>query len=257
MIRLITWNVNSIRTRLERLLSVLDRHKPDIVCLQEIKVIAEKFPTLDLKQAGYYSSVYGQKTYNGVAILSRIKPENVRTSMEDDVDDPQARLISADINGLRVFSIYVPNGSTVGSEKWKYKIDWLARLDRFLETTANPADKLALCGDFNVAPDDKDVRNPEAWRSSVLSDEDGRKAFGRLLKWGFVDVFREVHPEGGIYSWWDYRRLGFPKNDGLRIDAVLATPPLAKRLKNAEIDRAERKGKRPSDHAPVIVDFEV
>lgn len=250
--RIITWNVNSIRTRLERLLGVLERHEPDVVCLQELKVVDENFPELELKRAGYHSAVLGQKTYNGVAILSKGEPANVSRSLDDDA---QARLIVADCGDIRVFSVYVPNGGSVGSEKWEYKLGWLSRLRRYLDSREDPQRPLALCGDFNVAPDDKDVKNPEKWKDSVLCHGEARAALQNVVDWGLVDAFRAKHPDGGIYSWWDYRMLGFPKNDGLRIDGVYVTEPLANRIEAAEIDRNERKGKQPSDHAPVIIDL--
>ena len=209
--RIITWNVNSIRTRLPRLLDVLERHQPDVVCLQELKVVEEEFPSLDVKQAGYHSAIVGQKTYNGVAILSTRKPENMVTSMADGVDDSQARLIAADVGDVRVMSVYVPNGGSVGSEKWAYKLEWLARLVRYLDAHGDPSAALAVCGDFNIAPDDADVKNPEKWRETVLCHADGRAAFRRLIDWGLTDAFRTEHPDGGIYSWWDYRMLGFPQ----------------------------------------------
>ncbi len=257
--RIVTWNVNSIRTRLPRLLGVLKRHQPDVICLQELKVVDEGFPVLDVKQAGYHSTIVGQKTYNGVAILSKEKADNVATSMADgtDHDDPQARLVAADVGGVRVISVYVPNGGTVGSDKWDYKLEWLSRLRSYLDAQGDPAKSMAVCGDFNIAPDDHDVNNPERWKDSVLCHPDGRAAFRELIEWGLVDAFRAHHPDGGIFSWWDYRMLGFPKNDGLRIDGILVTKHLAERIRDAFVDRNERKGKQPSDHAPVVVDFTV
>lgn len=255
--RIVTWNVNSIRTRLPRLLGVLERHRPDVVCLQELKVVDEKFPTLDVKQSGYYSTIVGQKTYNGVAILSKVKADNVATSMADGTDDPQARLVAADVGGVRVVSVYVPNGGSVSSDKWDYKLEWLTRLRSYLDAEGDPAKPLAVCGDFNIAPDDHDVNNPERWKDSVLCHPDGRAAFHKLIEWGLVDAFRAHHPDGGIFSWWDYRMLGFPKNDGLRIDGLLVTKPLAEHIGDAFVDRDERKGKQPSDHAPVVVDFTI
>ena len=256
--RIITWNVNSIRTRLERLVGVLERHEPDAICLQELKMAEEEFPALPLKQAGYHSAIYGQKTYNGVAILSKASsgpPRNVTRSLEDSADDSQARLIAADVAGVRVISVYVPNGGDLTSEKWAYKLEWLSRLHEYLEAKTDPEKPLAVCGDFNITPDDKDVKHPELWAESVLCHREARGAFDRLIDWGLVDAFRVVHPEGGIYSWWDYRRLGFQKDNGLRIDGVLVTKPLAERIQGAFVDRDERKGKLPSDHAPVVLDF--
>ncbi|MFQ5792696.1 MAG: exodeoxyribonuclease III, partial [Acidobacteriota bacterium] len=159
------------------------------------------------------------------------------------------------IDDVQVLSVYVPNGSVVGSEKWEYKLDWMHRLRDYLDRHADPKEPLALCGDFNIAPDDRDVADPEAWRDTVLCHEEGRRALRHVLDWGLVDVFRLKHPEGGIYSWWDYRELGFPRNDGLRLDHIFATRPLADLLASAEIDRRERKGKKPSDHAPVVAVF--
>lgn len=253
--RIATWNVNSIRTRLPRLLGVLERHQPDVICLQELKVPDEDFPALDVRGLGYHAAIVGQQTYNGVAILSTEEPENVATSMADGSDDSQARLVAADVQGIRVLSVYVPNGGSVGSEKWEYKLEWLSRLKRYLENHESPTAPLAVCGDFNIAPDDRDVKKPEKWKETVLCHPEVRARFRALLEWGLVDAFRARHPEGGIYSWWDYRMLGFPKDDGLRLDGILVTLPLADRLENAFVDRDERKGKGPSDHAPVITDF--
>ena len=253
--KIATWNVNSVRSRLERLLRWLDRQRPDVVCLQELKAATDQFPYAPLRDAGYAASVYGQKTYNGVAILSRTEPEDVCRSLDDEDDGSQARFISARVDGLRIMSVYVPNGGTVGSEKWRYKLAWLARLRAHLDRHGDPTEPLALCGDFNVAPDDSDVANPDAWRNTVLCHEEGRLALSSVKAWGLVDLVRMKHPDGGIYSWWDYRLLGFPKNDGLRIDHIFATEPVARRLAAAAIDRNERKGKQPSDHAPVLVEL--
>ena len=253
--KIATWNVNSIRVRLERLLGVLNRHQPDVLCLQELKAVEDQFPFEPLREAGYFAAVYGQRTYNGVAIVSRSEPQDVRKSFEDGVEDPQARFVSAAVNGVRVISIYVPNGSVVGSEKWDYKLDWMRRLRSYLDANHNRSEPLALCGDFNVAPEDRDVANPEKWRNSVLCHEAGRAALRGVCEWGLADGFRWHRSEDGLYSWWDYRQLGFPKNDGLRIDHVLVTGELARRVQAAEIDRQERKGKQPSDHAPVLLRF--
>jgi exodeoxyribonuclease-3 len=225
--------------------------------LQELKVTDDAFPYEPIRSAGYHAAVCGQKTYNGVAILARAEPANVERGLGDDVDDPQARLIAADVAGIRIISAYVPNGQLVGSEKYVYKLDWLRRLKEYLEQRCRPSDPLVLCGDFNVAPDDRDVANPDKWAGSVLCHQTVRDALEDVRSWGLTDVFRQHHPEGGIYSWWDYRMLGFPKNDGLRIDHVFATQSLAERCTVAEVDRDERKGQKPSDHAPVITTFAV
>ncbi len=251
--KIATWNVNSIRSRHERLLRFLDRHQPDVLCLQELKAPESDFPFDPLREAGYFAAVHGQKTYNGVAILSRSEPKEIERSFGDDVDDPQARFVSALIEDLRVLAVYVPNGASVGSEKWEYKLQWLSRLRNYLDRTADPTSSLVLCGDLNIATDDLDVANPEPWRDSVLCHEEGRKALEHVRRWGLVDAFRLKHPGGGIYSWWDYRRLAFPKNDGLRIDHIFVTESLTSRVAEAEVDREERKGKKPSDHAPVMI----
>ncbi len=253
--KIATWNVNSIRARLNRVLAYLEKERPDVVCLQELKTVEEAFPAEAIREAGYFSAVYGQKTYNGVAILSRTEPTGVARGMEDGIDDPQARLIAADVEGIRVISAYVPNGQAVGSEKYDYKLAWLGRLADLVAQQYEPKDLVVLCGDFNVARDDKDVAKPEDWAETVLCHAGARQALERIVTWGFMDPIRSNHPEGGIYTWWDYRMLAFPKNNGLRLDYVFATEPLAHRVTAASVDRDERKGAKPSDHAPVIVTF--
>jgi exodeoxyribonuclease III len=249
--KLATWNVNSVRAREARLIGWLERHRPDVLCLQELKGAAEFFPTAAVAKVGYRAAVLGQKAYNGVAILAREKLEDVRRGLDDGVDDPQARLISARVGGVRVICVYVPNGGDVGHAKWQYKLAWLERLAAYLKRWHEPSEPLVLCGDFNIAPDDRDVANPESWRDTVLCHADVRARLAPLLVWGLRDLLRQTHPEGGIFSWWDYRNLGFPKNDGLRIDLVLATAPVT--CREAVVDREERQGQQPSDHAPVVV----
>ncbi len=251
--KLATYNVNSIRARFDRLVAWLGREQPDVVCLQELKVADDEFPRLELEGAGWHCAVWGQKTYNGVAILSRAPLSVVRRGFDDGTDDAEARLLIATAGGLRVASAYVPNGQVVGSDKWAYKLAWLDRLRAWLERTAGPDAPLALCGDFNVAPEDRDVARPEAWRDSVLTHADGRARFASLLAWGLTDTLRRQYPEGeGPYTWWDYRMLGFAKNNGMRIDHILVTAPVAARCRQAWVVREERKGKQPSDHAPVV-----
>jgi exodeoxyribonuclease-3 len=252
--RIATWNVNSVKARKERLLAFLLRHRPDVVCLQELKTEEAGFPADELRAAGYSSAILGQKTYNGVAILSREEPRDVVTGFGDGGDESQARLVAATVGGLRFASAYVPNGKEVGSEKWPYKLEWLARLAAWAARSRS-GPPLVLCGDFNVAPEDRDVANPAAWAGSVLCHPDVRAAWGTVVGTGLVDSFRLRHAEGGHYSWWDYRMLGFPKNDGLRIDHVLLAGSLADRCTGAFIDRDERKGKLPSDHAPVFAEL--
>jgi exodeoxyribonuclease-3 len=253
--KLVTWNVNSIRQRLERLLALLARHVPDVVCLQETKVTDADFPADELRAAGFSAATLGQKAYNGVAILAREPLEQVTAGFRDGGDDAQARLLAATVGGLRVLCAYVPNGQSVGSEKYAFKLEWYERLRKLLEREADPARPLALCGDFNVAPADIDVHDPEAWRGQVLCSEPERAALARVLEWGLSDCFRRKFPDKVAFSWWDYRMLGFPKNRGLRIDHVLVTEPLFARLDDVAIDREERKGKSASDHAPVLAVF--
>ena len=254
--RIATWNVNSIRARQDRLLAWLAKQAPDVLCLQETKVEDAGFPFEALRSAGYYAVVHGQRTYNGVAILAREEPREVVAGLGDGADDAQARLLSARVAGLRVLSVYVPNGDTVGSEKWRYKLEWLRRLRARLDAHHTAGEPLLVCGDLNVARDEGDVAHPDRWAESVLFHPEARAALEHVRSFGLVDVFRQIHPEGGIYSWWDYRMLAFPKNDGLRIDHLLATQGLAGRCTDARVDRDERKGKGASDHAPVVASFE-
>lgn len=251
-----TWNINSLRVRMQRVLTWLDSKQPDVLCLQETKTEDKLFPYPEFKANGYHAVHRGQKTYNGVAILSRQPIEDVHFGMDAEDADTQARLVSASIGGVRVISAYVPNGQVVGSEKFAYKLAWLKRLRAYLDRHFSPARPLALCGDFNVAPEPIDVHDPELWKNSVLFCDEARMALAEVLAFGLIDAYRLHHPEPGRYTWWDYRMLAFPKNLGLRIDHIFVTPPLARRCKSAEIDREARKGTQPSDHAPVWAVFE-
>jgi len=253
--KIATWNVNSIRAREERLLRWLAAAQPDVVCLQELKVTDDAFPMEAVRGAGYEAAVFGQKTYNGVAILARSEPVEVERGLGDDVDDPQARIITALVGGVRVASAYFPNGGELGSDKWTYKLEWMRRLRAWLDRRFKPSEPLALCGDFNVAPEARDVCDPAGWEETVLFHPDARKALAQVRAWGFADGFRLHHQEAGRYSWWDYRMLAFPKDRGLRIDHVFLSEPLAKRCTGASIERNERKGKQPSDHVPVVVEL--
>jgi exodeoxyribonuclease III len=254
--RIVSWNINSLRRRQERLLTWLGSTEPDVVCLQETKCTDEQFPVLDLKAAGYHSVFHGQKSYNGVAILSKIEPTNVRLALCDEEEDPQARVIAATIAGLRIYSIYAPNGQAVGSPAYDYKMRWYERLKNCLQRES-PDQQLVVCGDFNVAPKDEDIYDPDLWRGAIMCSEGERKAFDDLCAIGLVDTLRLHHPEPGLFSWWDYRMLSFPKNRGLRIDAILASKSLASRCVATGIEREMRKGKEPSDHAPVWAEFSV
>ena len=255
MFTVATWNVNSVRAREERLLAWLAKARPDVLCLQELKVTDDDFPFATLREAGYHAAVLGQPTYNGVAILSRTHPTDVGLGFDDGVNDREARIITAVVRDYLIASIYVPNGRNVGSDKWEYKLAWLERLARFTADRLRPDVKLLLCGDFNVAPDDRDVAKPERWKDTVLCHPDGRAALARVTNVGLIDTIRIHHEGPGPYSWWDYRMLAFPKGDGLRIDHIFASEAAARLCINASIDRDERKGEKPSDHVPVVAVF--
>lgn len=256
MLKIATWNVNSVKARKDRLLDWLERESPDVLCLQELKVDAAAFPHEAVREAGYEALVHAQKTYNGVAILAREPLTDPRSGLDNDPHDSQARHIEATVTGVRIVSLYVPNGGDGAGEKWEYKLAWLERLLAYLERTHDPQQPLLLCGDLNIAPDDLDVARPSEWKNTVLCRPEVRQAFSRLLAWGLTDVVRKHHPEGGPYSFWDYRMLGFQKGNGLRIDHILATAPLAAACTSATVDREQRKGKQPSDHAPVLALFD-
>lgn len=255
-----TWNVNSLRMRQERLLSWLTEHKPDVLCLQEVKLQEPDFPTVEFRSVGYSAIMVGQKSYNGVAILTRLEhgtPTAVHAGMDDGDPDSEARLLLATIPGLgvRVGSVYVPNGQSIDSDKYSYKLRWLGRLYAYLARQLPGAPPLVLCGDFNIAPSDHDVYDPIGWRDTVICHTEARAALGKVMDLGFVDTLRKVHPDKTVYTYWDYRGLSFPKNLGLRIDHILATSALAERCVDALVDRQARKGEKPSDHVPLLVRF--
>ncbi|CAN5206762.1 exodeoxyribonuclease III [soil metagenome] len=255
--KIVSWNINSLRKRQERLLGWLRETQPDVVCLQETKCTDGQFPAQALREAGYFSVFHGQKSYNGVAILSKLEPREVRPVLCDEEEDPQARVIAATIGDVRVFSVYAPNGQAVGSPAYDYKLKWYERLRNCLTRHESGATELAICGDFNVAPADDDTHDPVLWRGAIMCSDGERAAFQALCDSGLVDTLR-LHEKGpGPFSWWDYRMLSFPKNRGLRIDAVLASTSLAARCTAAGVDREMRKGKEPSDHAPVWAEFEM
>jgi exodeoxyribonuclease-3 len=253
--KLATWNVNSIRAREERLMRWLRASQPDVVCLQELKVAEDAFPLLAVGALGYHAAIHGQKAYNGVAILARAEPGDVERGFRDGGDEREARLVAARVGDLHVVCAYAPNGAEVGSQKWAYKLEWLRRLRAWLDRRFRPGDRVALCGDLNVAPEARDVCDPAAWEPSVLFHPDARAALEAVRRWGFVDAFRMHHQAPGFYTWWDYRQLAFPRNQGLRIDHVFLSEPAAATCQAALIDRNERKGRQPSDHAPLIVEL--
>jgi exodeoxyribonuclease-3 len=255
-VRVATWNVNSLKARLPRVEEWLDAVKPDVVCLQETKLADAAFPALSFQALGYEGAHFGQGRWNGVAILSRVGLEQVQVGFGDgDPEDAEARLLWATCGGLRVGTVYIPNGREVGHEMYEYKLAFLARLRRQLETQADPAAPLLLAGDFNVAPDDRDVWDPRAFVGSTHVSPAERDALARLEAWGLVDLFRLRYDAGGLYSWWDYRAGNFHKGKGMRIDLMLGTQRVADALQAMLIDRNARKGSSPSDHAPVVADL--
>lgn len=256
--RIASWNVNSIRARLEHLTDWLRRASPDVVCMQETKVDDEKFPVEALGDAGYAVVYAGQKSYNGVAIAARfgLPIQDVKKDLDGDSEDTARRLIAATIEGVRIVNVYVPNGQVVGTKPFVYKLLWLERLRAELAARHATTEPVLVCGDFNVAPATIDVREPKKWEGQVLCHPDERAALGKLLNWGLVDALRAKHPEDQIYSWWDYRMGAFKKNNGLRIDLILVTPSLLDRTKDVWVDKSTRELDKPSDHAPVLIDID-
>lgn len=253
--KLATWNVNSIRVRLPQVLEWLKKEGPDVLCLQETKITDEEFPVAAFHDAGYHAVFTGQKTYNGVATLSRVPATDVVTSLPG-ADGAQKRLLAATVNGVRTVNAYIPNGEQVGSDKYAYKLAWLAALEKYLARELKTHSRLALLGDYNIAPEDRDVHDPKLWEGRVLFSDKERAAFQRLIQRGLVDVFRQFEQPEKSFSWWDYRAAGFRRNHGLRIDHILCSPALASECRACFIDVEPRKHERPSDHAPVMARFQ-
>ena len=256
---LVTWNVNSLKARLERVLAWLEANRPDVVCIQETKMTPEAFPTDTLADAGYASVHAGEGRWNGVAILSRVGLDDVAVGFADgDPPDAEARLVWATCAGVRVASAYVPNGRALDHDHYRYKLEWMRRLRRTLDASCDPTDPVVVAGDFNIAPDDRDVWDPAAFVDATHVSAPERDALAEVCDWGLVDTFRIHHDDPGVFSWWDYRGGAFHKGEGMRIDLVLASSPLAARCTEVRIDRDARKGKpTPSDHAPVIATFDL
>lgn len=252
--KIATWNVNSMNVRLPHVTEWLQANSPDVLVLQEIKQVTEKFPVDALAEIGYQSVANGQKTYNGVAVISRSGVVDPVLEFPD-FDDPQRRVLAATIDGIRVVDLYIPNGSEVGSEKYDYKLRWLARLHEFLEDELTRHDKLVVLGDFNIAPADEDVYDAEKWGEGILCSPKERDALNKLTALGLTDVFRKFEQPEKSFSWWDYRAAGFRRNRGLRIDLILASKALSKKCTGCHIDREPRQLERPSDHTPVYAVF--
>jgi len=254
--KIATWNVNSLNVRLPQVLDWCAKESPDILALQETKVVDEKFPRAEFQAAGYHVLCSGQPTYNGVALVSRIRGSDVVTDMPG-LADPQRRVLAASYDGLRVINLYVPNGESVESDKYRYKLDWLTKLAAWLRAELARQPKLVVLGDFNIAPEPRDVHNPKAWEGTVLFSEPERAALRGLVDLGLHDAFRLFEQPEQSFSWWDYRRQAFKRNNGLRIDHILASADLREVCTACRIDKGPRSLERPSDHAPVVAEFRV
>ena len=253
--KIASWNVNSLNVRLPHVLAWSEAARPDVLALQETKLTDDRFPAEELLAIGYHSIFSGQKTYNGVAVLSREPASDPVTDIPG-LDDPQRRILAVTVGDIRIVNLYVVNGSEVGSEKFEYKIHWLQRVTEWLAAEIKQHENLVVLGDFNIAPDDRDVYDPSGWREKILCSTPEREALGKILNLGLTDTFRMFGQEEGVWSWWDYRMNMFRRKLGLRIDLVLASAPMAKRCTASYIDIEPRRQERPSDHAPAIAEFD-
>jgi len=255
-----TWNVNSIRTRLPQIIDWINQVNPDVLCLQETKVMDHSFPFEPFKQLGYYVEVYGQKSYNGVAIISKNKAQNIKKGFTDsdhniEIFQNQKRLISADINGIKIINVYVPNGSSLDSDKFEYKINWLNCLSSFLDEQEKKGELICLMGDFNIAPSNLDIHDPDKYEGGIMASDIERNALNNLLKGRLIDSFRLFEKNTGHWSWWDYRNNAYELNKGWRIDHIYISNELSSKLKSCVIDSLPRANIRPSDHAPVMINL--
>ncbi|MCF6299585.1 MAG: exodeoxyribonuclease III [Proteobacteria bacterium] len=252
--KIASWNVNSLKVRLEHVLQWLDVHQPDVLALQETKTTDENFPLDAFNQAGWQVVFAGQKTYNGVAIISKQIADNVITDVTG-LDDPQRRILAATINDVRIINLYVVNGSAPDTEKFDYKMHWLEKVTDFIKQQSSEFEDIVVLGDFNVAPDDRDVHDPIKWKDKILCTKQERDCLNQILDIGFQDSFRLLHDGPGFFSWWDYRMNGFVRNLGLRIDLILCSDSLSETVLASYIDLEPRKWERPSDHTPVVSEF--
>jgi exodeoxyribonuclease-3 len=255
-VKIATWNVNSLKVRLPQVLDWLAANAPDVLCLQETKLTDDNFPAADIEAAGYRVVFAGEKTYNGVAVIARHPLADIVTDPPG-LDDGQRRVLAVTSGHLRILNLYVVNGQEVGSDKYAWKLEWLSRISRYIKSQLKEHDHLVVLGDFNIAPDDRDVHDPEAWHERILCSTPERQALGALLDLGLVDTFRLFEQEEKSFSWWDYRAAAFRRNLGLRIDLILASRSLAAGCTSCRIDKDPRRLERPSDHAPVIAEFAV
>lgn len=254
--KIASWNVNSLNVRLPHVVAWSEVARPDVLALQETKLTDDRFPVEELHEIGYHSVFSGQKTYNGVAILSREEAHDPVTDIAG-LDDHQRRILAATVGGIRIVNLYVVNGSEVGSEKFEYKIHWLEKVTGWLAAEMAQHEKMVVLGDFNIAPDDRDVYDPEEWREKILCSTPEREALGRILALGLTDTFRLFEQEERTWSWWDYRMNMFRRKLGLRIDLVLASAAMARHCTASYIDIEPRRQERPSDHAPAIAEFDI
>ena len=254
--RVATWNVNSVRARLPRVLAWLEAEQPDVVCLQETKCVDEAFPREPIEDLGYQIETFGQKTYNGVAILSRSAIEDVVKGLSDDEEDAQKRVIGATVGDWMILNLYVVNGKEVGSEAYAFKLEWLDRVRSLIRERYPMTEKVIVTGDFNITFDDRDVYDPERWREKILCSTPEREALARLMDCGLHDAFRKFNEESGHYTWWDFRTRGFQRGNGLRIDHFLLSDAALEACRGVSVDLEERGREKPSDHAPVVAEFE-
>ena len=252
--KIASWNVNSLRVRLPQVLEWLEDNPVDVLALQETKMTDEDFPAEEIEQAGYQVQYSGQKTYNGVAVLSKQEGRDVVKDINS-LDDPQRRILAVTVDDVRVLNLYVVNGKEVGSDKYEYKLDWLKKVTAYIKKDLKNYPNYVVLGDFNIAPEDADVYDPEAWQGKILCSDKERLALQAITDLGFVDTFRLFDQEDNTFSWWDYRSAGFRRNHGLRIDLILASTALEASCSFSVVDKAPRSNERPSDHAPIIAEF--
>ena len=249
-----TWNVNSLKARLERVTQWVNENQPDVLCMQETKMKDEVFPALTFAEMGYESAHFGQGQWNGVAIISKVGLTDVVTNFAKSIEpDHEARIISALCNGVKVVSVYVPNGRSLEDDHYKYKLEWMKKLKQHADAIAKPGERLVIGGDFNIAPTDDDVWDVTKFKGATHVSAPEREVFADLCAWGLTDAFRTLHPEPKVFSWWDYRNGSFHKGEGMRIDFLLATKSLMSEVETSGIDRNARKGEKPSDHVPVTI----
>lgn len=255
--KIATWNVNSIRLRTESMIAWLAATGTDVLCVQETKVVDETFPYQAINDAGYHVAFFGQKSYNGVAILSKHEIEDVQKGFHDDDEEQPKRLIAGTIKGVRIVNTYIPNGTELWTDKFTFKLDWLQRLRRMFDEQCDLGKDVLLCGDFNVAPDELDVWSVAQWQGKLHFSRPERAAIHHVKQWGFVDAFRQMNGDLQEFSWWNYREGAWQRNHGLRIDHIWVSPPLAEKLTGCWIDKGPRGGDKPSDHTPVVAEFEI